>query len=482
VSNKKKSSSSLPSQTHGRVKSKKAESTIVNEHLLTNTTKKLAFLCGHYLDDTKNKLLHQASTHINTLTNHLFRHEAGKMVAVLTKIFGTQNLETAEDVVQQTFIDALSVWKLKGIPDNPSAWLFRVAKNKTIDIIRRNKHSVQYDFSDHERSLFASEYTLATTMENVWKEESIKDDMLRMMYACCHPQIASENQITLILKTLCGFSTSEIAKAFLTSEDTVSKRLYRTKEFFRQQKIKLEIPNEGAIESRNAAVLNSIYLLFNEGYNSTNSDDLIRLDLISEAMLLCKILTESIYTRQPETFALMALMCFHSARSPSRLTQEGEIILLPNQDRSKWNQDFIAEGNNYMNKAAFGNKLSAYHIEAAIAYEHCIAASFDTTNWHKILELYDWLCHVAPSDIAEMNRAVVVLTLSGTQEAMSALDRISNKQKLETYYLYHSLIGEIFALQNEHKKAIMHFEKAINLTKSVSEKKLLQEKMKAILL
>src|SRR5687767_3499587 len=277
------------------------------------------------------------------------------MVSVLTKIFGTENLETAEDVVQQTFIDAMQVWKLKGIPDNPSAWLFRVAKNKAIDIIRRNKHSVQYDFSDSERALLKSEYTLAVTMDNLWKEELVKDDMLRMMFACCHPEISEENQITIILKTLCGFSTAEIAKAFLTSEDTVSKRLYRTKDFFRENKIKLEIPSEQKLAERTYAVLNSIYLLFNEGYNSTHSDELIRRDLISEAMLLCKLLTENKNTGFPETFALMALMCFHASRSDSRLTAEGEIILLPYQDRSKWNRELITEGNEYMNKAAFGD-------------------------------------------------------------------------------------------------------------------------------
>ena len=168
---------------------------------------------------------------VNKLTDHLFRNEAKKMVAVLTKIFGTENLQTAEDVVQDTLLHAMQIWKFKGIPDNPSAWLYRVAKNKAIDIIRRNKHSLQYDFSDSEKILLTSEYTVNTAMENLWKDELIKDDLLRMMFACCHPDISEENQVTLILKTLCGFSTTEIAKAFLTSEDTISKRLYRTKEF-----------------------------------------------------------------------------------------------------------------------------------------------------------------------------------------------------------------------------------------------------------
>lgn len=421
--------------------------------------------------------MNTSPNNINKLTDHLFRHESGKMVSVLTKIFGVENLETAEDVVQQTFIDAMQVWNLKGVPDNPSAWLYRVAKNKAIDVIRKNKHSVQYDFSDSERALLKSEYTLTATMENLWKEELIKDDMLRMMFVCCHPEIAPENQITLILKTLCGFSTAEIAKAFLTSDDTVSKRLYRTKEFFRKQKIKLEIPSVNELKNRTDAVLNSIYLLFNEGYNSTQSNELIREDLIAEAKLLCKLLCENSYTQQPETYALMALICFHSSRTESRLTAEGEIILLPYQDRSKWNHNLIAEGNDYMDKAAFGDSISSYHLEAAIAFEHCIADKFETTNWERILELYDWLCKLNPSEITEINRAVVILKFHGASAALTALNNLKHKYKADNYYLYQSLLGEIYALQNDKNKAKAHFEKAIKLTLSNKEKKLLHEKI-----
>lgn len=419
-------------------------------------------------------------SNITNLTDHLFRHEAGKMVSVLTKIFGVENLETAEDVVQQTFIDAMQVWKLKGIPDNPSAWLFRVAKNRAIDVIRRNKYSQLYDFSDNERALLKSEYTMASTMETFWKEELVNDDMLRMMFACCHSEISEENQITLILKTLCGFSTAEIAKTFLTSEDTVSKRLYRTKEIFRQQKIKLEIPTEKETQVRTGAVLNSIYLLFNEGYNSTHTNELIRKDLIDEAILLCKLLSENKYTQLPETFALMALMYFHSSRSDSRLTTEGEIILLQHQDRSKWNFNLIAEGNEYMNKAAFGNSISTYHLEAAIAFEHCTAESFETTNWKRILELYDWLVKIAPSEITEINRAVVVLQLHGATAALATLKKLSDKNKAQNYYLYQSLLGEIYAEQNDKTKAKTYFEKAIGLTQSDKEKKLLREKIETL--
>ncbi len=415
--------------------------------------------------------------YINRLTDHLFRHESGKMISVLTKIFGTQNLEMAEDVVQQTFFEAINIWKLKGIPDNPSAWLFRVAKNKAIDVIRKNKHSIQYDFQDDERILLTSGYTLATTMDNLFHEDLVKDDMLRMMFACCHPGISQENQIIIILKTLCGFSTAEIAKAFITSEDTISKRLYRTKEYLRREKIKFELPQANELKLRTHAVLNSIYLLFNEGYNSTHSENLIRKELILEAIMLCKLLSQNILFQFPEVYALIALMCFHSARSESRLTPEGEIILLSYQDRSKWDRNLIKEGNRYMNIAAFGNEVSSYHLEAAIAYEHCTAKSFETTNWNRILNLYEWLCNLSPSPVTQMNKAIAVMQVYGAQRALDSLESIRDRKKLESFYLYHSLLGEIYTRLDYSGKAEEQYEIAIDLTHSETEKKILRDKM-----
>lgn len=418
------------------------------------------------------------SANINQLTDHLFRHEAGKMVAVLTKIFGTENLQTSEDVIQQTFIDAIQIWAVKGIPDNPSGWLFRVAKNKAIDIIRRNKHSVQYDFSDDERVLLTSEYTLAATMDNLWTDNAVQDDMLQMMFACCHDDISQENQITLILKTLCGFSTSEIAKAFLTSEDTISKRIYRTKEFFRKRKIKMVLPPTPELPQKTRSVLNAIYLLFNEGYNSTQSENLIRKDLIEEAQLLCQLLTENQHTQTPESFALMALMCFHSARSDSRLSDTGAIILLEHQDRSTWNQPLISRGNHYLLQAAFGNAISSYHIEAAIAYEHCIAPNYEATNWERILQLYDWLYQSNPTEIIALNRIVIIHKIKGAATALTELQELANLQKLDNYYLYHSLLGLIYSELNKPEQASLHYQKALRLTKSEQEKNLIRKKLK----
>ena len=225
-----------------------------------------------------------SSTEIESTVNHLFRHQAGKMVAVLTRIFGTHNLELAEDVVQDTLLSALEQWKLKGIPKDAKAWLFIVAKNKALNIIKKQRSTISFG-EDENRILLKSGYTVETTLNQLFKEDLIKDDQLRMMFACCHPNISEENQITLILKTLCGFSTAEIAKAFITNEDTISKRLYRTKEFFRDNKIRFVIPSVDEIKSRTDAVLNAIYLLFNEGYNSTHSVELIRKDLIEEALI-----------------------------------------------------------------------------------------------------------------------------------------------------------------------------------------------------
>jgi RNA polymerase sigma-70 factor (ECF subfamily) len=318
-------------------------------------------------------------------------------------------------------------------------------------------------------------------MENFWKTDLIKDDLLRMMFVCCHPGISQENQITLILKTLCGFSTAEIAKAFLTSEDTVSKRLYRTKEFFRGNKIRLIIPSVDELKDRTNAVLSSIYLLFNEGYNSTHAEQLIRSDLIEEAMMLCKLVSENHHTQLPEVFALMALMCFHAARSESRLTPEGEIILLPYQDRSKWDSALIELGNDYMNKAAMGNEISSYHLEAAIAFEHCIAESFSKTNWPRILELYEWLCKISSSPILELNKSVAVMQVHGPKKALEIIEHIHDTKKLASFYLYHSLLGEIHSRLSHTDMAKQYFENAIRLTRSETERRILKDKILALL-
>lgn len=420
------------------------------------------------------------SKQIESTLDHLFRHQSGKMVAVLTRIFGAHNIELAEDVVQETLLTAFEQWKIKGVPENPESWLFIVAKNKALNLIKKQRNQILFG-DDETQVLLRSGYTVETTFNQLFNEDLIKDDQLRMMFTCCHPEISEENQITLILKTLCGFSTAEIAKAFLTSEDTVSKRLYRTKEFFRENKIKFVIPNASEIQSRTNAVLNTIYLLFNEGYNSTHSEDLIRKDIIEESVTLCKLLAKNELTQLPDVYALLALMCFHSSRSTSRLTAEGEIILLSMQDRSKWNKSLINEGNNYMNKAAFGDAISTYHLEAAIAFEHCVAESFEKTNWKNILSYYEWLYKISPSPVIALNKMIVVLQLYGAAVALKELEAVEDKKKLESYYLYYSLLGEIYRQLNKIKEAQQYFEMAFKLTQSKTEQKLLKNKIISLL-
>jgi len=316
-------------------------------------------------------------------------------------------------------------------------------------------------------------------MEKLWQDDAIEDDLLRMMFACCNENIPAENQIALMLKTLCGFSTAEVARAFLSSEETILKRLYRTKEFFRIHKIKPGLPVGAKLKDGTEAVLKTIYLIFNEGYNSTHSDELIRKDLLEQAVYLCDLLCNNPHTQTPEVYAAMALMYFHASRIESRISPDGEIILLAQQDRSKWNHELIEKGNKYMNKAAFGDRLSTYHIEAAIAFEHCIAASFERTNWQQILKHYDLLVQIHPTAIVALNRLTVVHKIKGANETLKELNRSPYLKEWEKHYLYYSLLGEVYAATDK-KKAIENFSRAMTLTHAEAEKKLLKKKMEQL--
>ncbi|RJE73156.1 hypothetical protein BGP76_00230 [Reichenbachiella sp. MSK19-1] len=399
------------------------------------------------------------------------------MVSVLVKIFGTENFSLAEDVVQEALLAGLEAWKYKGMPENPSAWLYRVAKNKAIDVLRRKRFDQSFDFSDPERQLLISEYTMGVTMDNYFEDDSIKDDFLGMMYACCHPALSEENQVTFILKSLCGFSTREVASAFLTTEDTISKRLYRTKEFFRQEKLRPAIPNNHELPSKTAAVLKAIYLLFNEGYRATHMDEHIRQDLISQALHLCKALLNHPETQLPSVYALMALMCFHTARSDSRIDAEGNLVLLQAQDRKLWSQELIAMGNYYMNQSAFGDNLTTYHLEAALAYEHCASPSYEETDWARIVAHYDALLALSSDHVVSLNRCAALLELEGAIAAQHALELLQSDRQLQHYCLYHATLGEVQLRLGNQAHAIQSFEKALSLTSSRQEKAFLSQKI-----
>lgn len=397
-------------------------------------------------------------------------------MAVLTKLFGPQNLQLAEDVVQDTLLKAFNTWKINGLPQNPTAWLFTVARNKAIDILRNQKRKDA--FSKSMAPLLQSEYTLVPTVQDMINTNTIDDDQLRMMFVCCHPSLSTEAQVSLILRTLCGFSVTEIAKAFVTGYDTIEKRLVRARQSFRDNNVQFELPAATELDSRLENVLLAIYLLFNEGYNSTQHEDLIRKDLINEAMHLCQLILRSSFVNHSNTHALLSLICFTSSRNEARLDANSDILILKKQDRSKWNRVLIEKGIHHLEASAEGESVSKYQLEAGIAYEHARGATYEQTNWHNILRCYDMLCKFYSSPVVELNRAIVIGEINGPAEAIKAIEAITLLSSLKKYYLLPATLGELHWQLQHYDIANQYFAQAIVLTKSLAEKKLLQQKMK----
>jgi RNA polymerase sigma factor (sigma-70 family) len=412
--------------------------------------------------------------HTNQVIDHLFRHESGKLLSALVKLFGPHNLEMAEDVVQDTLLKAMEQWKSKGLPEQPLNWLFMVARNRAIDMIRREKR--EYRYAKDIGYLLQSEYTLQSTVHEMMQADGLQDDVLRMMFTCCHPSLPEESQVALVLKTLCGFSIPEIARAFLTRPDTIEKRLYRAKQQFRQQEVEFAIPEPGRLEERLGNVLTTIYLLFNEGYNATRHESHIRHELLAEAMRLCELLSTNPLVQHPNTFALLALMCFTNARNDARLDAEGNILLLKDQDRSRWNRELFQKGCDYLNRSARGEKFCSYHLEAAIAYEHSAAPTYEDTNWQHILHYYELLYQLKPGPVVALNKAVAISQVNSPEAGIAAIEAIP-ATLLEQYYLLHAILGELYMQSNQADKAAASFEKALTLTRSASEKKLLLGKL-----
>jgi RNA polymerase sigma factor (sigma-70 family) len=413
---------------------------------------------------------------IEQTVEHLFRHEWGKLVSVLTKVFGVHNLQMAEDVVQDTLLHALNNWKINGLPDNPTAWLFTAARNKAIDTLRKQKRTEQY--AKQLTPLLQSGYSLAPTIKELVNTNSIDDDRLQMMFVCCHPSLSQEAQVTLILKTLCGFSVSEIAKAYVSSYDSIEKRLYRARQIFKENNVAFELPPPHQLEERLDSVLLAVYLLFNEGYNSTNHEDLIRRDVMQEALRLCELICRSPAVPHENAHALMALMCFTASRNDARMDIHGNILLLKQQDRKKWNRALIENGIYHLEQSAAGEQMSKYHIEAGIAYEHAIARDYAHTNWNHILSCYNLLYNHYPSPIIALNRAIVITELKGAAEALKTIEAIPDIASLKKYYLLPATLGELYWQLKEYDKAKQYFKEASELTQSVIEKKLMQQKMK----
>ena len=406
--------------------------------------------------------------------DHLFRRESGKMVSSLTRFFGAKHLELAEDVVQETLLKAVHEWPFKGVPKNPSAWLFSVAKNMVIDELRRNSRHAQ--LLKEEQALLRSEWTLSTTVEQALNPESIQDDTLRMIFACCHPALPREQQAALALRTLCGFSVPEIARAFLSKEDTINKRLFRARATFKKIGA-LEIPANSELDERLGNVLEVIYLLFNEGYLSTDHTHLIREDLIEEALRLGQMLCDHPSISKPQVHALLALMIFHAARTPARVGLNGEVVLLAEQDRSKWDKELIKLGLYHLQRSADSVSFSKYHGQAAIAFLHMNAPSVAETDWLSILSVYDQLLLHDPSDIVRLNRAVAIGYAHDASRALKTLDGIEG---LNEHYLYHSVRAAFLVQLSKYTEARQAYREALDRCSSKSERDLLAKKLAEI--
>jgi RNA polymerase sigma-70 factor (ECF subfamily) len=406
---------------------------------------------------------------VGEVVEHLFRKESGKLSASLARAFGLQKLGVVEDIVQDTLLAALDSWSYRGIPENPTAWLHRVAKNKAVDWIRKRNLEPR-EMSEMLPGMRAASDTL--NLEQHFLSWEIGDSQLRMMFACCHPGISVESQIALVLKTLCGFSIREIASAFLTEESTIEKRLGRARKYFRDHHVELEVPSRDAIHERLAAVLRSLYLLFNEGYKCTDSDGLLNRDLCLEALRLALLLADHPEVGSPETKALVALMTFHAARFDSRTNDLGEIVLLADQDRSNWNQDLIRNGFYYFRLSEPEKFTSSYHIEAAIQSLHIAAPSFDQTNWAAILGLYKRLYSINPTPIVAMHMAVSMSKVHGPDAGVELLLR----NPLPDYYLYHAILGDSLDEAGQKREAAEEFRLAAEMTMNLQEKKLLWER------
>ena len=411
---------------------------------------------------------------VSQLVEHLFRHESAKMIATLTRIFGIEHLSLAEDVVQEALSRALETWPYRGIPEKPSAWIMRASRNLALDVIRRQK------------SFRAKEAEIAQLMERdgsagetaTFSEHEIADDRLRMMFVCCHPVIPSEAQVALALKTLCGFSVAEISHAFLTTEAAIAKRLTRAKQKIQEAHVPFEIPAGDELARRLDSVLQSLYLLFNEGYKASSGEKLVRGELCEEAIRLTELLAQHPAGNHPKTHALLALMLFNAARLAAREDDRGNLLRLEEQDRTRWDQAMIARGMSHLRESAAGGVVSEYHLQAGIAACHATAKDYQSTDWARILSLYDRLMEFDDSPVVALNRAVAVTNVHGAKTGLEAVRAIRDSKKLDSYYLLYAVIGELEMRLNNREAAAQEFRKAFELTETKSERAFLLKRLR----
>lgn len=417
-----------------------------------------------------------ASREIPRLTERLFREEAGKMVSILTGILGVDRLELAEDVVQESLVRALRTWPYYGVPENPAAWLLQTAKHRAVDLLRREKR-----FREKQDEIGASFDRWSGDIapgEAPRFEDEIQDDRLRLMFACCHPLVPADAATALALKTLCGFSPAEIAKAFLTSEPAVLKRLTRARQKIQELGIPFEIPSGEALSERLDGVLQVLYLLFNEGYKASSGDRLVRDELCTEATRLAVALAAHPVAGGPRTHALAALMLLHGARLPGRSDGQGRMLRLEEQDRTRWDRAKIAQGMLHLARSTAGTDVSPYHLQAGIAACHATAADDASTDWKSILAHYDLWVGIDASPVVALNRAIALAKVEGPEEGIRAVESMPNREQLESYYLVHAVLGDFEMRRGRFQSAASHYRRALELAEVGSERSFLTGRLK----
>lgn len=397
------------------------------------------------------------------LAEHFFRHSYAKMVAILVRYFGLEQVEVAEDIVQDALVEAMEKWSIQGIPDNPEGWLMDVARKKTINLLKR-------------KQLFKNKIAPQLPFSISHTDADLKDSTLRMIFACCHPELPVESQIALALKTLCGLSIPEIARSLLTSEENINKRLFRAKKKFREGSIKFQIPNDDAFNQMET-VFQVLYLLFNEGYFSVHHTQKIRLDMCYEAIRILREIVEA-YPKSAKANALMAIMLLSAARFESRINPLGELILFEAQDRKLWDRGLIAQAMKHLSKSIEENKVNSYQIQAGILAEHCMANNFESTNWAHIYNLYCLLEKLEPSSIlVTFNKALAQFYLNPSEKSISNLMMLEKNEFLSGNLHFHLALGTLLKKRGSLEKAKHHFESALKLSNSDYEKKIIHSRM-----
>lgn len=413
--------------------------------------------------------MHEPAQQTHQLVAHLFRHQAGRIVATLTRVFGARHLDLAEDVVQDALVKALQQWPFKGVPENPEGWLTLVARNRALDLLRRDA-SLQHK---------------AAELERLWEQaqepvlEPEMDDQLALILLCAHPALKQEWQIALTLKTACGFSTAEIARAFLTKEATIAQRLVRAKRLIREQNLSISPPASEEMAQRLDSVLRVIYLVFNEGYAATHGDSLVREDLCEEAIRLANLLVKDERLQQPAVHALLALMLLQAARLPARM-RDGRLALLDAQDRELWDQRLIALGLRHLGESATGDRITTYHLQAEIAALHATATDNSNVDWSKIAARYDELYEIEPTPIVALNRAIAQSRRHGPQAGLLALENVASHPALDQYHLLPAVRAEFYKQLGDFHQAADSYRAALACPCSEPERKFLEEQLAAV--